>query len=90
MKKVYEFTTWKTGEDWEKMNREAVAAGKAYKGTKFTVGIGNWGTRSFLVFAETKEEAKEMALNAFYESGYQNYDAKKICCRNVTNSKKYN
>lgn len=90
MTRVYEYTTWMDSEEWKAKNTAALAAGKAYKGTKFSVGIGTWGTRTFLVFAETKEEAKALALEAFRASGHQNYDTSKINCRNVTNCKKYN
>lgn len=90
MTRVHEYTTWMDSEEWKAKNAAAVAAGKAYKGTKFSVGIGAWGTRTFLVFAETKEEAKALALEAFQASGHQGYDTSKIICRNVTNCKKYN
>ena len=52
MTRVYEYTTWMDSEEWKAKNAAAIAAGKAYKGTKFSVGIGTWGTRTFLVFAE--------------------------------------
>ena len=90
MTRVYEYTTWMNSEDWKAKNAAAIAAGKAYKGTKFSVGIGTWGTRTFLVFAETKEEAKALALEAFRASSQKNYDTSKINCRNVMNCKKYN
>ena len=54
MTRVYEYTTWMNSEDWKAKNAAAIAAGKAYKVTKFSVGIGTWGTRTFLVFAQTK------------------------------------
>lgn len=58
MAKVYEFTTWRGGEEWEEKNRIAIAAAKKHEGRKFVVAVGEWGVRSFLVLADSKEEAR--------------------------------
>lgn len=84
MKKVYEISTWRTDSEAAEMNRAAIEAAKQYEGKKFTVAIGEWGTKTYLVFADSKEEAKALALNE-YKGG-----ANKVKARDVTNSKKYN
>lgn len=82
--RVHEFTTWQIGKEWDAINQRAIESAKAYSGKKFTVSIGEWGTTSYLVFADTKEEAKAMAL-AECKS-----ESKSIKVRDVTNTKKWN
>lgn len=76
MKRVYEMDTWRGRED---LNRKAIKAAKAYTGKKFTVSIGEWGVTTYLVFADSKEEAASMV---------EGEGKKKV--REVTNCKKYN
>lgn len=83
MKNVYEIDTWRGNEE---LNRVAIEAARNYKGKKFTVAIGEWGTKTYLVFAESKEEAKKLAI-AEYDGKANN--EKKIKVREVTNCKKY-
>lgn len=83
MKKVYEIDTWRGNGE---LNRRAIEAAKNYKGKKFTVAIGEWGTKTYLVFAESKEEAKRVALTEYDGKAMND---KKIMVREVTNCKKY-
>lgn len=85
MDRIYEFTTWKTGREWDLLNAKAIESARSYQGKKYIVSIGEWGTTSFLVFADTKEEAKEIALTK-----YVGNHAQTIKVRDVTNLKKYN
>ena len=86
MTKVLEFTTWKGGLDWDEKNANAINAGKNFQGQKWTVAIGQWGGRSFLVLgAADKAEAKQLAQDAANQT-----TAAKISVRDVTNCKKYN
>ena len=86
--KVYEFSTWKTGEDWTKQNKKVLEVGKRWIGEKWAVSIGEWGVRSFLVLdAKTKEEARGAAIEEYIKSGKQ---ANQVKVRNVTMSAKYN
>ena len=91
MKKVYELNTWSVSKEAEKLNSVAVAAAKQYSGKKFTVSIGEWTIKTYLVFAESKEEAKSFAFNEFNNNW--NSDDRiqndKIKVREVTNCKKY-
>lgn len=93
--KIYEFTTWAQGSaKWDEKNRTAMAAAKACQGTKWTVSVGEWGPRTFMVLgAESKEAAKAAAV-AFVRATpnpdrIQPLDETKIAARNVTASKKY-
>lgn len=90
MKRVYEFSTWRTEGAYKALNHEAIEAGKKYAGKKFTVAVGQWGTISYLVFADTKEEAKTIALTEYHETGRRAENDSKVTVRDVTNSKKYN
>lgn len=47
------------------------------------VTFGEWGTTTYLVFTESKEEAKAIAIAEYGK------EEKKIKVRNVTNCKKY-
>lgn len=82
MKQVYEFSTWKDGEEWKEAERIAINAAKNHLGNKFVVAVGEWGVRTFLVLAENKETAKELLIATIG-------NADKIKVRNVTNCKKY-
>ena len=92
MNKVYEFCTYSASAENKKRIAEAIAAGKAHNGNKWTVAVGEWGTRTFLILADTKTEAadlaKEYIANNPGHTACQNPD--KVVVRNVTNSKKYN
>lgn len=77
MKRIYEIDTWRGRDD---LNRAAIKAAKAYSGKKFTVSVGEWGVTTYLVFADSKEEAAAMI----------NSDGKPTKVRDVTNCKKYN
>ena len=81
--RVYEFSTWKTDDQSKRMEQIALTAAKNYNGQKFIVSIGEWGVRSFLVFAENKDEAKQIAIEY---SGIND----RVRVRDVTNSKKWN
>lgn len=76
MKRIYEMDTWRGRDD---LNRAAIKAAKEYNGKKFTVSIGEWGVTTYLVFADSKEEAANMV---------EGEGKKKV--REVTNCKKYN
>ena len=82
--KIYEFSTWQGSPEWKAKEEVAINAAKAYKGGKWVVNIGEWGTRTFLIFAETKDEAKMVARNFIGDN------TAKATARNVTNAKKYN
>ena len=82
MKQVYEFSTWKDGEEWKEAERIAINAAKNHLGNKFVVAVGEWGVRTFLVLAANKETAKELLIATIG-------NADKIKVRNVTNCKKY-
>lgn len=71
--------TWRGTEKAIAMNKKAIAAAKAYHGRKFLVSVGEWGTETFLVFAESKEEAA---------GAFEGQEKKKV--REVTTCKKYN
>lgn len=83
MTNIYEVDTWRGNDE---LNKVAIEAAKKYDGRKFTVAIGEWGTKTFLVFADSKDEARERAL-ASYNGGANN--AAKVKVREVTNCKKY-
>ena len=85
MQRVFEIDTWRGNKE---LNGTAIAAAKAYDGRKFTVAIGEWGVKTYLTFADSKEEAKALALAA-YDGGAANWHDEKIQCREVTNCKKY-
>lgn len=87
--KVFEFTTWQYGKEWEEAERKAIAAAKNHKGEKFTVAIGEWGSRTFLVLADSKEEAKALAIEYYNATNKTEEPADKVKVRNVTNCKKY-
>lgn len=90
MAQVYEVYTWQNYSFSKERNEIATEAARNYDGRKYTVSIGEWGVRSFLVFADSKEQAKEEALKAFHESKSGWYeDTSKIKVREVTNCKKY-
>lgn len=80
MQKVYEMDTWRGRED---LNRIAIEAAKAHTGRKYTVAIGEWGVSTYLVFADTKEEAKALAI-AVHDGATE-----KVKVREVTTCKKY-
>lgn len=88
---VYEIYTWRNDAKSKAANSIAVEAAKKHKGRKFTVAVGEWGTRTFLVFADSKDEAKSIALNMFDTSPGRcgSIDRNKIKVREVTNCKKY-
>lgn len=83
MKKVYEIDTWRTNEQANKLNAIAKEAAKKYNGKKFMVSIGEWGVTTYLVFSESKEEAKTLAIAEHGKT------TEKIKVRDVTNCKKY-
>ena len=85
MKRVYELDTWRGNEE---LNKKAIEAAKKYSGRKFTVSIGEWGVKTFLVFAESKEEAKKLAI-AEYDGTAKGWHDERIKVREVTNCKKY-
>ena len=90
MKKVYEINTWSCSKEAERLNEVAIMAAKQYKGKKFTVAIGEWIIKTYLVFAENKEDARAFALNEFNNSELPiNIQSNKIKVREVTNCKKY-
>ena len=86
MKKVYEIDTWRGNKE---LNGIAISAAKQYAGRKFTVAIGEWGVTTYLVFAESKEEAKRMALEVYNGQSAEFHD-EKVKVREVTTFKKYN
>jgi hypothetical protein len=88
--KVFEFTTWQYGKEWEEAEQKAITAAKNHKGEKFTVVIGEWGGRTFLVLADSKEEAKALAIEYYNATNKKEEPADKVKVRNVTNCKKYN
>ena len=94
MTKVLEFTTWQGGLDWDAKNANAINEGKQFQGQKWTVAIGQWGVRSFLVLgAADKAEAKQLAQDAANQTqrgALEACGAAKITARDVTNGKKYN
>lgn len=90
MKRVYEFSTWLSSPEWKEAERKAIEAAKQHDGEKFTVAIGEWGVRTFLVLTDTKEEAKELAVDYFKSTNGNPEALKKIRVKNVTNAKKYN
>ena len=49
MIRVFEFSTWKNSESAKAAVAVAIANAKQDKGKKFTVAIGEWGVRTFLV-----------------------------------------
>ncbi|MDD2429983.1 MAG: hypothetical protein PHQ85_10465 [Eubacteriales bacterium] len=84
MLQVHELSTSLRTNEWVQQNASAIAAGKAFSGKKWTVSIGEWGTRTFLVLgAENKEEAKSSAMRA---AGGAKLRA---AVRNVSTYKKY-
>lgn len=88
--KVFEFTTWQYGEEWKEAEQKAITAAKNHNGEKFTVAIGEWGSRTFLVLADSKEEAKALAIEYYNATSANALGDNKIKVRNVTNCKKYN
>ena len=83
MTRVYEIDTWRGRDD---LNRIAIAEAKKYSGKKYTVAIGEWGTKTYLVLAESKEEARKLALAEYDGTAHAD---NKIKVREVTNCKKY-
>ena len=81
--RVYEFSTWKNSPEWKEAEQRAITVAKNHEGKKFVVAVGDWGVRSFLVLAETKEEAKKLATEFCGSSD-------KVKVRDVTTAKKYN
>ena len=91
MIRVYEFSTWKNSEEARLANNAAVSAAKEFFGKKYTVAIGEWGTRTFLVLgANDKNEARSAALEKFRENPSGGWHEERIKVRDVTNAKKYN
>ena len=84
MKEIFEFSTWQTSPEWKAKEEAAIKAAKEHKGAKWIVAQGEWGVRTFLVLAESKEEARTMVWD------FTNDNETKTKVRNVTNSKKYN
>ena len=90
MIRVYEFSTWSNSVAAKAAGALAIDAAKADHGAKFTVAIGEWGVRTFLVLgAESKEAAKAAAVDSFRRSS-PDKPCDHIQVRNVTNAKKYN
>lgn len=87
MTSIYEMDTWRGRDD---LNQRAIKAAKNYSGRKYTVSIGQWGTVTFLVFADSKEQAKKLALTEYSNGSYNADNPEKVMTRDVTNSKKYN
>ena len=86
MKAIYKMSTWSNSPEASAMNDAATKAAKAHVGKKFIVSIGEWGVTTYMVFAETKEEAKALAATEFEKNGSK---ADKVKARDVTNAKKY-
>ena len=88
---VHEFYTWSNSPRAKQANATAVMYGKSAKGLKFTVAIGEWGVRTFLVLGATsKDEAKKATLDYFSTTpGYEVWNMA-IKVRDVTKCKKYN
>ena len=86
MKDIFEFSTWKSSPEWKAKEEAAIKTAKAYNGNKWIVNYGDWncgGVRTFLVFAETKDEARMKVW--FFTDDY----TIRTSVRNVTNAKKY-
>lgn len=79
MKRVYEIDTWRVDEKAKALNNIAIAAARQYNGRKWIVSDGEWGVKTYMVLAESKEEAKSLAPT----------ETDKIKVREVTNCKKY-
>ena len=91
MIRVYEFSTWKNSEKEKAAAAVAIAAAKQDKGKKFTVAIGEWGVRAFLVLgASDKEEARAAAVEEFKKAPSDGWHEERIKVRDVTDAKKYN
>lgn len=86
MKLVYKMDTWSGRND---LNQVAIEAAKQYSGRKFSVAIGEWGTTTYLVFADSKDDAREKAL-AEYDGSAKGCHDERVKVREVTNCKKYN
>lgn len=84
MSGIYEFSTWNSSPDWKAKEQAAITAAKSYQGLKWVVAQGEWGVRTFLVFAESKEEAREMVQRLTGDN------STKTKVKNVTSCKKYN
>ena len=90
MIRVFEFSTWKNSES-AKAAAVAIANAKQDKGKKFTVAIGEWGVRTFLVLGATcKEEARAAAVEEFNKTPSDGWHEERVKVRDVTNAKKYN
>ena len=84
MASIYEMDTWYGRKE---LNEIALAAAKKYAGRKFTVAIGQWGVTTYLVFTDTKEEAKRLAIEKF--EAETKTKAEHVAARDVTSAKKY-
>ena len=64
MTRVYEYTTWMNSEEWKAKNAAAIAAGKAYKGTKFRLELelGVHGPSWFLPKTRKKQRLLHLKL----------------------------
>jgi len=70
------------GAETKSLTRPPLKPLKKHEGKKFTVSIGDWGVKTYLVFAESKDEAKDIAIAETNREG-------KTKVREVTNCKKY-
>lgn len=86
---VFEMDTWSTSPRAKAMNSRAIDAAKKHPGNKYVVSVGEWGVRTYLVLAATKEQAKADAIRTHKEL-YPDTDTSRTQTRDVTNSKKYN
>lgn len=84
MQDVFEFSTWQSSPERKAKEEAAIKAAKAHEENKWVVAQGEWGVRTFLVFAETKDEARMKVYD--FTDDYTT----KTKVRNVTNAKKYN
>ena len=88
MENIFEMFTWSNSPQAQKANKIAIEEGKKHNGNKFTVAVGEWGVRTYLVLTETKEQAKEIAIE-YHKIKYPTNDTNKIKVRDVTSAKKY-
>ena len=85
MIRVFEFSTWKNSESAKAAVAVAIANAKQDKGKKFTVAIGEWGVRTFLVLGATcKEEARAAAVEEFNKTPSDGWHEERVKVRDVT------
>ena len=89
MQTIFEQDTYGWHSNYREMNAISIQAAKQYHGKKFSVAIGEWGVRTFLVFSDSKESAKSDAIKELKQL-YPTEDVENVKVRDVTSAKKYN